>query len=409
MAPDAPPRARLLNAAVVLATLALALGVVEIVLRVWLPVRGVIVAIDDRYLFQHVPESRRLAGAGDGSWPGVLVRINAAGRRGDESGLSRAARRVIVYGDSFIAAEDTPVDRTFAVSLERLLADRGVAVLNAGVTGYGPDQVALRLQDEAAALKPDVVIVALFAGNDFGDLLRNKLFRLDADGALARNAPVIADDLRRDFTAPLAWSSIQVVRAVQSGWQRWRARRAAAPPPVLDRTGTRLANRLAEYESYVVNGDNVVRNLIADEYDADVSLQPDSASARYRVRLMGQVVDRIRDLVEGVGARLLLLVIPEWCDVGGPCDEERAARRRFPGYRADGLTEALASVARDRGIDVVDLFEPFRSAGPSRLYYVADQHWNPAGQSLAARLTADRLGSAGWLGPAASPGRRPAR
>jgi hypothetical protein len=77
----APRRARLLGAAVVLIASLVALGAAELVLRIWLPVRGVIFTLDDRYLFRHIPGSRRLADAGDGSWPGVLVRINDAGRR----------------------------------------------------------------------------------------------------------------------------------------------------------------------------------------------------------------------------------------------------------------------------------------------------------------------------------------
>ena len=39
----------------------------EIALRAWFPVRGVSYALHPRYLYTHIPGSRRLADAGDGS------------------------------------------------------------------------------------------------------------------------------------------------------------------------------------------------------------------------------------------------------------------------------------------------------------------------------------------------------
>ena len=378
-------RARLLNATVVLVAVLVALGAAELILRAWFPIRGMIFALDDRYLYRHIPGSRRLADAGDRSWPGVLVEINDAGRRGDESGLSRGARRIVVYGDSYIAAEYTPESDTFAAELERQLTARlgATEVLNAGVTGYGVDQVMLRIEDELPALRPSLTVVALYAGNDFGDLLRNKLFRIDDQGALVANRPVLGDDLRRAFTIPLEWSSIQIVRAVQSA--RDRASRPSEPAPAvaMDRTAVRLANRRAEYEDYVVTGDHTVRNLMADEYDADVSLEPESDSARYRVRLMAAVLARLRQSVEARGSRALLLIIPEYCDVGGACPETEM-RRRHQGYRPAGLTELAARLARDAGIEYLDLFKAFEAGGAGNLYYPRDEHWNVPGQRLAA-------------------------
>jgi hypothetical protein len=149
----------------------------------------------------------------------------------------------------------------------------------------------------------------------------------------------------------------------------------------------RLANRIAEYQSYIVAGDNVVRNLVADEYDADVSLEPDSDSARYRVRLMAALLARLRQSVEARGSRLLLVIIPEYCDVGGPCSET-GMRRRHSGYRPDRLTSLLARLAREAGIEHLDLFKAFEASGAGNLYYTRDEHWNVQGQRLAATESA---------------------
>lgn len=394
--------------ALVFASTAIMLGITELVFREFLPVRGMLYMLDDRYLFRHIPGSRKLAGAAGESGRKVLVTINAAGRRGDESALRQAVHRVVVYGDSFVSAEYSSESDTYVSQLEHLLNGRvGLTkVLNAGVTGYGVDQERLRIEDDLPVIRPDLVIVAAYSGNDFGDLLRNKLSRLDDDGRLIPNIPVVDPALRRDFHAPFELSSIQIVRAFQSTYERWsrgRTNRTAPPAALVDSTAARLANRRSEYEDFVIRGDNVVRNLMADEYDADVSLEPDSPSARYRVRLMDQLVERIRQDTSRSGARLLFLIIPEWCDVSGTCEASQA-RRRYPGYRPAGLTEALAAIAQQRGVTYLDLFEPFQNGGAAGLYHPFDEHWNGLGQHLAARLSADLILRAGLLNASLSSG-----
>jgi len=392
----------LLKSVLALGSVGIALGVVEVTLRQFFPVRGMIYQLDDHYLYTHIPGSRKLTNPAGEDWPKVLVRINAAGRRGDESTLPGAAHRVVVYGDSFVSAEYTKDADTYVSQLERALNQRaaGTSVLNAGVTGYGVDQECLRIEDELAALKPDLVVVAIFAGNDYGDLLRDKLFRLDDAGQLTRNTPVIDEAVTRAFRVPFELSSIQIVRALQSEYQKWQERRrrdaapAAAAAPV-DRAALRLEHRRAEYENYVVNGDNNVREFFDDDYDADVSFEPDSASARYRVRLMGLVLERIHRAVQQSGAGLLFLIIPDKCDAGNTC-KESDQRRRYPGYRPSGLTDTLESIVRAEGVAHVNLFDAFRG-GDATLYHPIDGHWNAAGQLLAARLTADAITSAGLL------------
>ena len=45
----------------------------------------------------------------------------------------------------------------------------------------------------------DLVVFAVYSGNDYGDPIRNKLFRIGADGRLERRHPTIAPALREEF------------------------------------------------------------------------------------------------------------------------------------------------------------------------------------------------------------------
>jgi hypothetical protein len=70
----------------------------------------------------------------------------------------------------------------------------------------------------------------------------------------------------------------------------------------------------------------------------------------------------------------------------------------YPEYDRRRLSREAAGAAQRAGLPVLDLFDPFRQAGADRLYYRhGDDHWNAAGQDLAARLVAERIVAEGWL------------
>jgi hypothetical protein len=139
--------------------------------------------------------------------------------------------------------------------------------------------------------------------------------------------------------------------------------------------------------------------ITPDSYDADVALEPDSESARYRIALMAALVDRVRGLLVGHGVPLVLLVIPAPTDV---CDGHAGLDlTRFPDYSPSGLSDVLVDIAEAQGIPHLDLFAVYR--GPecrSHYFRHPDNHWNGSGQALAAERMADLLKDLLQVGPA---------
>ena len=203
------------------ATLALA----ETALRALYPTKTSLYELDERRLFRLVPNATRLfvhSPENGGAW--VLTRINADGFRGPSLESAECKIRVAVYGDSCIMGEFSPEEETYAAQLELALAEqtgRPVQVVNAGVAAYGPGQSILRMEEEWPTLNPQLVVLALFAHNDFGDLLRNKLFLLDSEGRLQSNPGILDDRLLADFRharwpilAKLAWLQFERLHAL---------------------------------------------------------------------------------------------------------------------------------------------------------------------------------------------------
>ncbi|MDD9938428.1 MAG: hypothetical protein OXT09_32765 [Myxococcales bacterium] len=334
----------------------------------------------------------------------ILYRINSDGFRGDELLEKGAAQRVLVYGDSFIHAFYTPQEETFTEVLEAELAKKlgsEVEVINAGTASFGPDQLVLRMEDELPVHEPAHVVLAVFAGNDFGDLMRNKMYRLDAQGNLKPNdfqlSPRIRTKLQLNHSESILKRAIR--RATQSPPSQLRegAGKQHSDPRValMDEW---LAEAQAEYKSLVVDGNDVITNTQVDRYNADSSLTPNADSSRYKAGLMEGVLKRAQSVAKKHGVGLTLLFIPHPVDVAEDTDHGKVETARFPDYRRRNLTDTLTGIATRNGIAFVDLFDTFRERDASALYYHGgDDHWNSEGQKLAAQIVATQLVKDGRL------------
>jgi len=62
----------------------------------------------------------------------------------------------------------------------------------------------------------------------------------------------------------------------------------------------------------------------------------------------------------------------------------------YQDYRPERLCSVIGQACRDQNIPALDLFPVFNSSQPEQLYFrLNDDHWNDAGQALAARITGD--------------------
>jgi len=105
------------------------------------------------------------------------IRINRGGFRGPEAPLHTPDKvvRLAILGDSFAAAMHVPYEDSFCAVTERALSacqtleGHRAEVLDFGVNGYGTGQELLTLRTQVWQYAPDVVVLALFSGNDVSD------------------------------------------------------------------------------------------------------------------------------------------------------------------------------------------------------------------------------------------------
>jgi hypothetical protein len=131
--------------------------------------------------------------------PDIRIGINASGLRGPEIPIEKppGMRRILVYGDSYAFGYGVSDDEIFSHYLDAILQQHHppYQVLNAAVNAYGPDQAYLSLSKDGFDFSPDVVVLAFFIGNDFGDML---------DTLLSGTAkPCFADESLRPSNVPV--------------------------------------------------------------------------------------------------------------------------------------------------------------------------------------------------------------
>jgi len=344
--------------------------------------------LDEKLIFRFIPNrSSVMTRSPVNGGNTVTHRINSEGFRGNELLPAGKAIRVAVYGDSFIHAFYSPDEETFAGQLGKLLTTRlgkEVEVVNAGVSSYGPDQISLKMEDELPKLRPDLVIVAVFAGNDYGDLMRNKMFRLGADGAIVENY------WKLDFASRTSFEHGQRESILKRAWRNTIGSMGMQP----DRSRFSNLDFLIEeagreFRSFVVDRNDFVTNTHTDYYSADVSLTPGSESALYKVALMKAMLHRIRDVASRQGVPLFFLFIPHPVDVTDHYDSWQIDRKRFPGYTGRNQTAPLEDTARAMGVPFLSLYDAYRQNDANTLYFHDDDHWNGSGQRMAAEMMVD--------------------
>lgn len=106
----------------------------------------------------------------------VSARLNSLSYRGAEFSIDKppGKTRILVIGDSMTFGWGLPDNQTYPFILENMLKEKGfpaAEVVNGGYTGgLSPDSYYIYLKEKGFKLKPDILILGFFIGNDITDL-----------------------------------------------------------------------------------------------------------------------------------------------------------------------------------------------------------------------------------------------
>jgi tetratricopeptide (TPR) repeat protein/lysophospholipase L1-like esterase len=269
---------------------------------------------------------------------------------------------VVVIGDSVMVGHGLPQEDTAPALLARRLPRH--QVLNLSVSGYSIDQYYLYLKRMLPRLRPELVVVGIFTGNDYQGTTESHnyghtkpLYRM-RDGRL-----VLTLHERRELNCVNHFSRTLFFHLV---WRWAEARRE---------DGAR--ERVSDFLTAVCG---------------EEKLGPEEGRA-----VVGALLAAVRDLVREHGAKLLYVLLPRDVDFG---QDPRAGEGRF--WVAPWPTlRFFQEIAPASGADVLDFFEVLqgsRFCGPApgraercdlAAIFLDGGHLTRAGQELLAEAILD--------------------
>jgi hypothetical protein len=299
-------------------------------------------------------------------------------------------RRVLVVGDSFtfgpVPYPQGVVTLTEA-GLRAACGGRDLDLLNMGLMGAGPPEYRILTELGAPRFAPDLVLVAIFLGNDPPDVHRYVHDRSPMERLLRHSR---------------AWTfGKNFVRARTGLRERdLPARVSAASPGAFGRGGTRVdgAAELAPDDPALVGpllADAAYRTVLAS--DLGRFYRPPSErqlQAAWRQTLAN--LDAVHAAATRAGSGLALALLPSVLQVD-PALRAETVTRVGASLRYGGLSPAdidpdlpnafFRQFAETRGIPLVDLTPVFAVEPPAAepLYKRSDNHWTPRGNRVAAR------------------------
>ena len=384
---------------IIAVTLAM-LALIELALRVFAPglkdlrykPASVAFQHNEKYLVALKPNVEKLYNKGGAK---VIWKTNSLGFRGEEIG-EKTRPRVIVYGDSNVHARFSPDAETYPVVIEQQLRNAGInmQVINAGMTGSGPDQSLLRLQEDFDKVQPDIVIIHVFADNDYGDIIKNRLFKLNEKGELIKSGfPVTVDKRFSSFSyAAVEFFSPLYIQGAINFLVSNSSQVKENSPEQKEKTFHLLEeNNAVAYEIYAKDQPRQLSHF-KDYYDIDIATRPESESAQTKIALMEKVLEAANNYCVEKKVKLMVVVQPSALDLTlRPHDiGYRDLTQNYKSYNPANLTNPLKMICEKHHLNCVHLIDSYKKNEPDTLYR-DDGHWNAKGQRVAAEETVKKL------------------
>ncbi|MCB2102951.1 MAG: hypothetical protein KDE22_18885 [Rhodobacterales bacterium] len=291
--------------------------------------------------------------------PSAEIRVNSRGFRGPEWALD-GRPRILIAGDSFTFGLPLDLEHGFVAKTAQRLP--GAEVLNLGVPGYGPIQIARTLARECGGLKPRHVFYMYYYNDtridgtiaDYKTVFDGYLVnRRESDGRERTPEQFQAGLAKRTSTA---WKPTDTLRLVHI--RTYLSERGIHPRQVIEK---------------MVG----VTQIDTDRY-VQTRMKPGGKYSEESVGTAARQIEDMASLVRACGARFTMVILPGYGEAYYHLKEP--------------ATERLLELLDGRGLDILDLRQ-FTRPGVSLISWY-DAHYSDVGTDMVGNVLGGYLAGA---------------
>jgi hypothetical protein len=311
------------------------------------------------------------------------VRINSDGLRDREHSKIKpdSTLRIAVLGDSFTEALQVPMEQTYwAIAEDKLkgcktFAGRQIEVINFGVGGYGTAQELITLRRRVWDYSPDIVMLAIYTGNDISDNSRSLRMEESVPYFTYRDRSLVLDDSFR-YSSRFRMSQSSYGKA----WS-W----------IRDSSRVLQVVNMAHY---------AIRNMTKPRsVDPERFFQEPADPVWNNAWLVTEgLIALMRDEVRARGAKFLVVTLSNGIQVS-PDQEARHNLMQRLGvndlFYPDKRIKAFCEREHIPVIMLAPALEAYADQNRAYLHGFGDQtgkgHWNPLGHRIAGEIIAQRI------------------
>lgn len=294
---------------------------------------------------------------------------NTYGLRGNKelSPKQPNEKRIMVLGDSFIHAAQVNHENTMCYKLEEFLNNHYLtpssanrySVINAAMSGWTPTDERIFLEKTLLIIEPDVVLLFIYVGNDFGETIIQNHKPNSKLGKI--NNSLLIRSLRTAKTIMINQSKLFTFIYQRITEQKWPMGRANQP------------------------FHNTETNVFSNEYNENIN---------NAYHIVESDIIKIQDICKRHDISFFLIIIPTKEQVDSLKLKETVDFLKIDMKQID-ITKPqklLYEFAAKNNIPIFDLLSTLREAGKSQsVYFEIDSHWNPHGNFVVAEAVFNYL------------------
>lgn len=368
-------------------------GEVSIRLYLMLSGKGGYICLPDDYLgVIHAPNSKFTYKEKFSNEFSIKRNTNSLGLIGGQISIKKPENvfRILILGDSFSEGLHVEEGRNFCEQLQYFLnknsslTDKHFEIINAGISGYSPISEYLFFKRELARLKPDIVILQIFANDVFEDNKTRAMSILDKDGLPIK--------INRFFIKKYWNNPIGTRQPTQLQTSIYRLKKIIIGKSMLFQCLARAKRKSCKRTHFHKEMTDLPEFNDGNQFFIIQDYNPLFQNSGFRNKTWNNTkryILAIRDLAKENKAAFFIFYIPPKGQLKLQHYGENSAY--FPKPANYFLNERLKELSEEKNIYYLDLLFLFEKNGDKDLYYEKDGHLKTTGHSLVAEALFDFL------------------